>query len=501
MGKPAQSYGASQAVYWGALGLYAAVFLLYAETWAFAWDESFHLLAAQLILAGKRPYLDFCFPQAPLNAYWNAWWMGLFGPSWRVAHAAAAVLTIGGVLLTADFVARRFPAPGWRMAGAVTAGLMTGLNAMVFGYAPLAQAYGICLFSLAAAFRISVRAVARPGALLPALAGLFAGVAAGSSLLAAAAIPVLLAWMALYNREGTRWRKLAGFTAGAALPFAPVAWLYGQGPGVVWFNLVRYHLSFREVYWPQAARHDLKVLTSWTGSGQALLLGLLALFGLLYAWRTSQWPRAVKAEFHLCAWLAAALALEAALAHPTFPQYFLLTVPFLAILAVAGLYAATSRVRGLEPPWRPALLVAVLCAAGLASFLYDSREDDKWGGYKKVAAAIDRVTPPGAAVFADEPIYFLTRRAPPSGFEFGYSHKIDLPAAERARLHVLTRAEVKQQVQAGRFASAYSCEDGDIRDYGLRNLYNRSVDVEDCTIFWDLRKAPAGAPGRLASAP
>ncbi|HMB35089.1 MAG TPA: hypothetical protein VKV41_13705, partial [Methylomirabilota bacterium] len=49
--------------------LYAAAFLVYSQTRAFAWDESYHLLAAQLILAGKTPYLDFCFPQSPLNAY------------------------------------------------------------------------------------------------------------------------------------------------------------------------------------------------------------------------------------------------------------------------------------------------------------------------------------------------------------------------------------------------------------------------------------------------
>ncbi len=496
MGKPAQSRGAWRAVCWAGLALYAVLFLLYAETWAFAWDESFHLLAAQLILAGKKPYLDFCFPQAPLNAYWNAWWMGVFGQSWRVAHTVAALLTIGAALLTADFVARRFPVPNWRLAGALTAGLATGLNAMVFGYAPLAQAYGICLFSLAAAFRISVRAVGRRGVTAAASAGLFAGVAAGSSLLTAAAIPVLLAWIAVHNREGSRWRKLAGFTAGAALPVAPVLWLYGQGPREVWFNLVRYHLSFRQLYWPQAARHDLEVLTSWIDSGQALLLGLLALFGVLYVVRGSRWPRPLKAEFHLCAWLAAALGLEAARAHPTFAQYFLFTVPFLAIPAVAGLYAIGSRVPGPDRPMWPVLLVIVLFACGLARFLYDSRGDDKWGGYERVAAAIDHVTPPGAPMFANEPIYFLTRRAPPSGFEFGYSHVIDLPAAERARLHVLTRAEVKQQVQSGRFASAYSCDDDDIRDYGLTSLYRRSVDVEDCTVFWDLKQAPAGAAAR-----
>ena len=62
-----------------ALSLYAVAILTYAETWAYAYDESYHLLAAQLITTGKIPYLDFCFPQTPLNAYWNAACMRMLG--------------------------------------------------------------------------------------------------------------------------------------------------------------------------------------------------------------------------------------------------------------------------------------------------------------------------------------------------------------------------------------------------------------------------------------
>ena len=65
--------------------------LFYSQTVAFAWDEGFHLLAAQLIKAGKKPYLDFCFPQTPAAAYWNAAWMRIFGESWRTVHAIAAL--------------------------------------------------------------------------------------------------------------------------------------------------------------------------------------------------------------------------------------------------------------------------------------------------------------------------------------------------------------------------------------------------------------------------
>jgi len=54
------------------LAIYAAVFLTYAVTWAFTPDEGYHLMAARLIASGKTPYIDFCFPPTPLNAYWNA---------------------------------------------------------------------------------------------------------------------------------------------------------------------------------------------------------------------------------------------------------------------------------------------------------------------------------------------------------------------------------------------------------------------------------------------
>ena len=101
------------------------------------------------------------------------------------------------------------------------AALLIGLNPLVFVYGSLSQPYGMCLFACAAAFRFSVRAVERRGPLLAVGAGLFAGIAAGSSLLASAAAPVLLLWMWVNNREGGRTTKSAAFISAGAIPFAP----------------------------------------------------------------------------------------------------------------------------------------------------------------------------------------------------------------------------------------------------------------------------------------
>jgi hypothetical protein len=129
----------------------------------------------------------------------------------------------------------------------------------------------------------------------------------------------------------------------------------------------------------------------------------------------------MKAEFYLCAWLAAALAAEVGRAHPTFARYFLLAVPFLAILAAVGLYAIASRVLEPDKPLWAVLPVAVLLAFGLGRSLYDHRQMGDWSSYERLARKIDEVTPRNSLLFADEPIYFLTRRVPPSGLELSDS--------------------------------------------------------------------------------
>jgi hypothetical protein len=82
----------------------------------------------------------------------------------------------------------------------------------------------------------------------------------------------------------------------------------------------------------------------------------------------------------------------------------------------------------------------------------------------------------------------LTKRTPPPGFELYYTHKLNLPPAEAALMHIIPDAEVKRQVQSGIFATAYSCDDDEIDDFGLKKLYQQHVDMDDCTIFWDRKK-------------
>jgi len=465
----------------------AAGLTAYALTLAFTDDEGFHLMAAQLIKAGRRPYLDFCFDQTPLNAYWNAFWMAVFGESWRTAHALAALETSAAVVLAAQFVLARFPERSWRFAGAMAATMMIGCTTNLVEFGPLAQAYGMCLFTTVCAFRLAVIAVEHPRWWLAGAAGAFAGVGAASSLLTAPVAPVLLVWLWWCNRTGSRWLKAEAFTLGVAVPFLPVLLLFLKLPWVVWFNVAEYHLYYRAaVNWPHPLGHDLKELTGWIIDPQSLSLGLLAVFGLTYIARRSAWGRERRAEFYLCGWLALAMAAEIALARPTFSRYFCLLVPFVGIPAVPGLYAIGSRVLQPERPSWPVLIISIIMAGALARNISDDANDTfNWPEYEDIARKLAEVTPPGKQMFAEEKLYFLTQRRPSFGLEFQSSQKLELPAERLAALHVTPESELKRYLAAGTFWSAATCDDDMVSDYDLDDIFQHEVKVHGCPVYWN----------------
>ncbi len=474
--------------------LIGAGLLVYSQTVAFVWDEGFHLLTAQLIDRGKTPYLDFCFPQTPLNAYWNAAWMQVFGQTWRVAHVLAALACAGAVFLTVDFVFARFPVWRWRFACALAAAFFVGLNTQIVQFGTSGQAYGIGMFLIIAAFRASIAAVGRERWLLAFAAGLLAGAAAGCTLLTAPVPPVLLIWIALYNRAGNRSRKIASFIIGAVLPFAPVFWLFAKAPRQVLFNVVQYQALYRRVNWNGATTHDVDVLSSWLDSAQALSMALLAIAGLWFLLKETNWEAVRRREFALCAWLSLTLVAYIAIAHPTFQRYFLFAVPFVAALAVLGLYAVGSRLTSPDRPFLPTLIVTALVALYLARALFDDRDAVTWHDYERIARKVDQVTPPNGRLYADELVYFETKRMPPPGMEFSYAHKLELSPAQEALYHIVSERELNQQVKAGKFDTVQTCNDDRMDQMDLVNVFPHKADVGDCSIFWGkVKTAPATA--------
>ncbi len=459
-------------IFLAAFFLVAALLITYSQTRAFVWDEGFHLVAAALIAQGKTPYIDFCFPQTPINAYFNAALVRVFGQDWHAPHLLAALFVVGAMFLTAQFLLTHLPAGKPHWTAAICAIVFIGLNTTVMQFGTVAQAYGSGMFFGLAAFRAAASAVRRKSALLAFAAGLLAGVAAECSLLTAPIAVVLLLWGLWNNQAGNRWQKCAAFLAGAAIPFAPALRLFLEAPQQVFFNIVQYQALYRRANWPGATLHDLGVMTSWLDSPQALFVGLLALAG---AWRTLREP-AWGPEFRLPAWLCLGLGLCIALAHPTFERYFVFLVPFASILAVVGLLGFASR--------RVASIAVTLFALSCGRQLFEDRDATTWKTYETVVRKVAEVTPPGVALYAEEAVYFSLHRTPPTGLEFSYTRNLQLPAEQEKLLHVVSQAEFKEQIKAGRFATVQSCKDDLIDYYQLSSVFPHQADVEDCSVFW-----------------
>jgi hypothetical protein len=106
---------------------------------------------------------------------------------------------------------------------------------------------------------------------------------------------------------------------------------------------------------------------------------------------------------------------------------------------------------------------------------------------EKVAAKVDQVTPAGAVVLSDEQVYFITRRAPPSGMELADSHKLDFPPERAIPLHLVSEAEILKQMKAKRFATAVDCDKSHkIGEEDFQKLYQKKQEFDNCTVYWDL---------------
>ena len=473
----------------GLVALLGAGLMVYAQTWAFAWDEGFHLLAAQLILRGMRPYIDFFHAQTPLYAYWNSFWMRMFNDTWRTAHAVSAVSTTLALWLTGSYVFDRFHGgvwrPNWRLPMAAAAVLLTGLNSQVVQFATIGQGYGICLLAVVAAFRFTVANVKRDDARFAMGAGFFAGVAAASSLLTAPMGPVFFVWM--LRAPGARLKRILAFVAGGLIPFLPLLRLFLQSPKIVFFGAVKYHLFYRTVDWSDSTKQNADVAFGWMESPHAMVMLLLVLLALVFLARNDV-PLTLRRELRLCIWLSAVEGAYLLYVRPTFPRYFLFIVPFLAIISTVGFYYAGITIgRPAKPFPIMLLLVAILCL-GVGRTLNGGKGDYRWSDWEKLAKKVNEVTPPGGMIDADEAVFFITRRMPPSGMEYEDTHKLRLSKELSAQLHVFSKEERTRRVKAGVYDTVATCEDDEktAKDFlDLPSIYKQKATIGDCTVSWD----------------
>jgi hypothetical protein len=463
--------------------------VVYSQTLAFYPDEGFDLLAAQLVAAGRRPYLDFFYQHTPLFAYLTAGWITIVGSSWRSAHLLSALLTCGSFVLAGAAVFSLWPPAerGWRTAAVVAVAVFLGFHPLVVKYAAVSQAYGMCLFFSLAAFYAAIRTLKLERSPLAGLAGVGAGAAAAASLLTAPLAPLLLVWLLWYGPTRMRARWTAWFAGGWAVGAAPLLWSLAMAPGPTMFDVFLYHLKYRQAY--RAWHWDWEVLQT-LAEPQGLILLLLAIVGFLFVIGEGRRDESIRRDMTLCAGLALGLGGFAAATRPTFPQYFVCAVPFVAILASAGLSAIGSRL--LTPAQRP-WLAAVVAWPFLLTPVRTTHQliagaVRPWEVFEQVGRQVNDVTSPDGLVYANQVVYAAARRVPPRGLEseFALDHEESLGGSPGLR----SRAELADWLQLGRFQTAVTCANDPDLGVDLSRVYAEQTRAAHanaptpCQVFW-----------------
>ena len=163
-----------------------------------------------------------------------------------------------------------------------------GLNGAVFEYGPV-QAYGICLFGVVAGFRWAVGAVEEKNWLRSGAAGLCAGVAAASSLLFGGRCSGVIDLDDVLQSRRQPVEEVRGVRRGAAGSLRAGVLAVCPRARQTWFNLFRYHVFFRKLYWPDTTRHDLEILTRGSTMARLCCSACWRWAASLYIVRQSGW--------------------------------------------------------------------------------------------------------------------------------------------------------------------------------------------------------------------
>jgi hypothetical protein len=386
-------------IFWVLAACLFAVFLIRSQLYAYVGDESFHLLAAQLIKAGKKPYIDFFYQHTPLYIYLTA---GLFrlSETWRIAHAFSALSLAGSVVFACCYVRDCFTEEYARRAAVLLTLIFYGLNCYTLIFGATALPYGFCLFCSMAALYFS-RASDRP--LHPFVAGIFAGAAVASNLLTVPVIALIFIRILLRDR-----RRVFLFITGAIIICAPLLILFAQSPGAVSFNLVGYHLFDRPGFgW----RYNVRQLMFWFASIQSAMLIALAIPAIWLRFRRDD-------DLRWCGLIAFTLIAFISCVKTVSAFYLLLAVPFLAILAAVGAVEIIHKAA-----WKRKLAFSLLVAlyiVGLFAMKQVWRWQAPYTDYREIeniARLLQTHASDGDEIYAFEAVYFASHRLPPPTLE------------------------------------------------------------------------------------
>ncbi len=411
-------------------------------------DEGFYLLASQLVIKHKAPYLDFFFTQAPLLPYAYGLWMKLFGISWLSARSLSTLLAAMVGLLVYEHV--------WRETGKWIAGLAAVVlfvsSVLVFGWFPVAKTYSLAAVFLFAAYVIVARLSDVSPRWLVVSAGLLFGLSVDTRSYVVGLTPVFLLWIFLHSGARQRYSRVLWFLGGFMIGLVPCLCLFAASPDTFLFNNLGFHVIRSSAGfiadWGQKKSLAKRFLSGREDDG-AQFISLAAVSFVILALR----KRGGSALLALL--IAFVLGCISMLPTPTFVQYLCVCMPFLIVAAVCAVsdYSTslgTAAHRQLAAFTGTVLMLIFVASAipGLRAYLARGSvvgvvagDAPNWTlrNVMAVSEAIDQLAAPDEEVVSFWPGYIVASHAAPyPGLEsdFGWLIANKLTAFERKKYHI-----------------------------------------------------------------
>lgn len=429
----------------------------YAQVRPLDGDEGYYTTAARLVWEGKIPYKDFAYQQGILLPYIYSWVWGVHPRSLISMRFLSAACGAGATLLWGFWLifARRF-APAVVLATLAVIlwnpyWVWWNVAVKTFAVANLLVSLTmICLYFGLQSQRARWYFVA----------GLALGACASARALYAPLVPFVLVWL-LQMEWRLLKRRLAGtlaFLGGAACGVLPMILSFISDPNAFIFNNLRYrnllspHESFRHSV--HVYLNNLLSLWHHTYFVLTIILTLVGLFSLMKHRGTEQLRNDRQDYLYLqlsflMLWVYVATA---SVPFPVFDQYFTSPLlPFLVFFIAEGLRICLRLRKTTICVF--VVLLPVLFFRGLKgeSAEYASTPNLQLMSFRRVTEGLEANSRADDVVLSIWPGYvFETGRQYFSGSEnqFNYDVATKISPEERARYHVLSKAEVVNAISS-----------------------------------------------------
>jgi len=394
-------------------------------------DEGFYALTAKLVSQGKSPYIDFWFLQAPGVPYVYGTWQRMFAESWYALRGLPVLLTLALGCMIYRYVWRR-----WHSRRLATlAVVLFATTPLGFQWYPTIKTYALSTLLLFAAYVWAEASWTKHWF----VAGLFLGLAIDVRLLVASVVILFL----VYAR-----RHAAQFLIGFVLGLLPSLWLFVIGPARFLNETLATQTNRRRLTFHDTVIGKIRTVARVLVEPHFLVLAAIAALLIVVCIRRRK-------PLPLSVAVAATLAITNLLPTPSYDQYFVTLIPFLAIAAIELISILGISARILQTRFLAVTtLLVILPAAWSLHHITSSRTTRvRISDVTAVSRAVDLHTRPGEVVMAFWPGFIYeshVRQIPGLENDFAPSaiFNTHLSPARAAEYHMLSSQGMARAIRS-----------------------------------------------------